>query len=188
VRATKSGGAREDYNRASDLVSSLLTRWNAAEGRSDVSLAAALGSSTQAPERLAQLAAYGDDAPLQLARLEQFRAETERIVPSALVAISSADHAALGRLAVESQQRAEVALRNQIPETMFLTRAAMAAGAHASTAFGAGFGGAVWAIVDTADADAVEARWRASYEQAFPERARRAAWMRGRPVAGVAWP
>ena len=188
VRATKTGGAREDYNRAADLVRTLLTRWNAAEGRSDVSLAAALNSSPQASERLTQLASYGDDAPLQLARLDQFRAETERIVPAALVAISSADGAALGRLGVESQQRAEVALRNQIPETMFLTRAAMDAGAHASTAFGAGFGGAVWAIVDTADADAVEERWRASYEQSFPERARRAAWIRGRPVAGVNWP
>lgn len=188
VRATKTGGARDDYNRASDLVRSLLTRWNASEGRADPSLACALRSAPDAVERMARVASGTDEAPWHLARLEQFRAETERIVPGALAAIGAADATALGRLAVESQQRAEVALRNQIPETTFLARAAMAAGAHGATAFGAGFGGAVWAIADTAALDAVEARWSASYAAAFPQRAAAAAWIRVRPVAGVAWP
>jgi galactokinase len=64
----------------------------------------------------------------------------------------------------------------------------MAAGAHAATAFGAGFGGAVWAIVDTDQLGEVEARWSALYADAFPERASKAAWIPVRPVAGVAWP
>ncbi len=188
VRATKTGGALDDYNRASDLVRSLLTRWNEETGRADISLAAALRSSTDASERLTAIAAHSALAPRYLARIEQFRAETERIVPAALVAISSADGPALGRLAVESQQRAECALRNQVPETMFLARTAMHAGAHASSSFGAGFGGAVWAIVDSAAAPEVQARWCAEYDRSFPSRAGKASWLTVRPAAGVAWP
>lgn len=188
VRATKTGGARDDYNRAADLVRSLLALWNRATDRTDHSLAAALASSPGAEDQLIRIAAGSDEAPRHLARIEQFRAETGRVVPAALVAISSGDAAALGRLAVESQQRAECALRNQVPETSFLARAAMDAGAHAASAFGAGFGGAVWAIADAARAEEVCARWSATYAAAFPARSAKAAWLTLRPVAGVDWP
>lgn len=187
VRATKTGGARDDYNRASDLVRALLGHWNRSEGRTDHSLAAALGSSRDALSRMTRLASVTDEAPRHLARLQQFCAETGRIVPAALTAISGGDGAALGRLGVESQQLAECALGNQVPETKFLARAAMDAGAHASTAFGAGFGGAVWAIADVARAEEVRATWRATYERAFPARAARSAWLTLRPVAGAGW-
>jgi galactokinase len=187
VRATKTGGAQADYNRAADLVHALLAQWNAATGRTDCSLATALNSSADAGDVLERLAANSSDAPLQLARLAQFRAETERVVPGALAAISAADGAALGRLAVESQQGAETALRNQVPETMLLARAAMASGAHAASAFGAGFGGAVWAIVDTSAAEGVTERWRALYAAAFPSRVHKAEWYTLRPAAGVRW-
>ena len=140
------------------------------------------------PPAIRDLARNAPDAPWFLARIEQFRAETERIVPQALVAFETADAGLLGRLAVESQQRAETALRNQIPETMFLARAAMAAGAHGATAFGAGFGGAVWAVVDTAAAADVTARWQDYYAKAFPQRAGKAEWILARPGAGVQWP
>ena len=146
-----------------------------------------MSSSTNAAEALERLAANSGDAPLQLARLAQFRAETERVVPGALAAISAADGAALGRLAVESQQGAETALRNQVPETKFLARAAMASGAHAASAFGAGFGGAVWAIVDTVVASEITERWRAAYAKAFPSRAAKSEWYTLRPAAGVRW-
>ena len=188
VRATKTGGARDEYNRVSDLVRSLLVRWNGETHRADLSLAAALGSCPDASEHMVRLASHTDEAPLHLARLEQFLAETRRIVPGALAAIGAGDGAALGRLAVESQQRAECALRNQVPETEFLARTAMHAGAHAASAFGAGFGGAVWAIVDTDDAHEVESKWSAEYAREFPARASRAAWLRLRPGPGVAWP
>lgn len=188
VRATKTGRARDDYNRASDMARSMLDDWNKATARADISLASALRSSGDAHEHLRYLASHADDAPWRLARLEQFLAETARIVPGALVAISAADGIALGRLAVESQQRAETALRNQVPETMFLARSAMAVGAHAASAFGAGFGGAVWAIADTDRSDEVRSRWSAAYAKEFPARATKAAWLRLRPGAGVDWP
>lgn len=188
VRATKTGGARDDYNRAADQLRGIVAEWNRVTGRTDLSLRAALRSSAGAPERLAQIARGLDDPDGAIARIAQFRAETERLVPEALAAFAAADAHALGALAVESQQGAEVVLRNQVPETCFLARAAMAAGAHAASAFGAGFGGAVWAIAERADADAVLVRWRAAYADAFPHHAARAQFLAVRPVAGVRWP
>ena len=188
VRATKSGGAREDYNRAADLVRDLLARWNRASRRLDPSLGCALRSAPDAPARMEQVARNAPDAPWHLARLAQFRDETERVVPEALRAFATADGALLGRLAVASQQGAETALRNQVPETSFLPRAAMAAGAHAASAFGAGFGGAVWAVCDAAEAPEVIARWKRHYAQAFPNRAGKAEWLALRPSDGVRWP
>lgn len=187
VRATKTGGAQADYNRAADTVRALVARWNAWTGRTDESLAAALASSPDAPDALARLTQRFDDAPWALARLAQFRRETECVVPGALAAISAADGAALGRWAVESMQGAETALHNQVPETSFLARAAMASGAHAASAFGAGFGGAVWAIVDADEAEGVQQRWREAYRRAFPARATKAEWLSLVPAAGVRW-
>lgn len=188
VRATKSAGARDDYNRASDEVRQLLARWNALTHRLDASIGSALRSSPDAAARLAAIARHEPDGPWAEARLDQFRAETERIVPEALAAFATADAAALGRLSVESQQRAETALHNQVPETSFLARAALAAGAHGASAFGAGFGGAVWAVCDREAADAVTARWKASYARAFPQRAGKADWLVLRPGAGAQVP
>lgn len=187
VRATKTGGAQGDFNRAADLVRTLVSRWNTVMRRQDVSLSAALASAPDAPERMERLAQGYDDAPWTLARLAQFRRETEIVVPGALAAISAGDAGALGRWAVESQQGAETALRNQVPETMFLARAAMACGAHGASSFGAGFGGAVWAIVDTTALDDVQERLHASYRRAFPTRANKAEWFAMRPAAGVRW-
>lgn len=187
VRATKTGGAQADFNRAADLVRGLVSSWNDETGRADASLAAALESSADAPERLERLAGRSGDAPWLLARLAQFRRETEQVVPGALAAVSAVDGEALGRWAVESQQGAETALRNQVPETMFLARAAMASGAIASSAFGAGFGGAVWAICLRDAADELRERWQALYARDFPARAAKADWLSLRPSAGVRW-
>ena len=187
VRATKTGGAQADYNRAADLVRGLVQRWNRVTGRADISLAAALSSSPDAGEQLERLAHRTDEAPWLTARLAQFRRETEHVVPGALAAVSAVDSVALGRWGVESQQGAETALRNQVPETMFLCRAAMACGAHASSAFGAGFGGAVWAIANAVEAEEVLTCWKREYARAFPARAAKAEWMTLRPAAGLRW-
>lgn len=187
VRATKTGAAQADYNRAADLVHGLLARWNAVQRRQDVSLAAVLASGPDARAELDRIVQASSDAPVLAARLAQFERETAHVVPGALEAIRTADAAALRQWAVESMQGAETALRNQVPETMFLARSAVAAGAHASSAFGAGFGGAVWAICDVHEVDAVGERWRALYARHFPARAGKAEWLRLRPSAGVRW-
>jgi len=57
------------------------------------------------------------------------------------------DGAALGGLVDRSQELTTTHLRNQVPETIFLAKAAREEGAIAASAFGAGFGGSVWALV-----------------------------------------
>jgi galactokinase len=109
--------------------------------------------------------------PAELAaRVAQFREETDVIVPGVGDALRDRDFAALGGLVDRSQELAERVLGNQIPETMFLAREARASGAVAASAFGAGFGGAVWAMVAEAAAEEFARRLGASYARAFPAR------------------
>ena len=161
VAARKTAGAREPYNRLSAGAALLLEAWNR-EGARAVSLAEALRSSHRAAERLKALADRASTAEASASwlrdRLEHFVREDARIVP-ALTAFAERDAARLGELAAASQADAESLLCNQVPATSALAAAARERGAFASRSFGAGFGGAVWALVDAADADAFAARW-----------------------------
>ena len=105
------------------------------------------------------------------ARQAQFRRECDELVPAALAAIGSGDAGALGAAARESQNAAESVLGNQIEETVALVRLAEESGAFAASAFGAGFGGAVWAAAPADTAGAVLERWRNAYAAQFPGRA-----------------
>jgi len=184
VTATKTGNARARYNRVADSTRALLRAWNAATDRDDDTLAGALASASDAGERLARLAEQGveqfDGAYLG-PRFAQFREEVEVIVPRAGDAMRDGDFAALGAFVDRSMAMAESALRNQVAETSFLARTAREHGAVAASAFGAGFGGAVWAMVRTADADAFVETWRAEYLARFPHRADHALWLVTRP-------
>jgi galactokinase len=111
-----------------------------------------------------------------LERRAQFREETDVIVPGAADAFRDRDWPALGALVDRSQAMAEAVLRNQVPETIHLARSARELGAIAASAFGAGFGGAVWAMIPRSESDRFIAAWRAAYERAFPGRRARAKW------------
>ena len=73
-----------------------------------------------------------------------------------------------------SQHGAELALENQITETVRLCSLARELGAVASSAFGAGFGGSVWAMLPDAHAERFASRWRDRYVKLFPNVAHRA--------------
>ena len=105
----------------------------------------------------------------------------DRSMAMAEHALRDRDLETLGARVDRSMAMAERGLKNQVPETSFLARAARERGAVAASAFGAGFGGAVWAMVRTTDADAFVAAWRAAYADAFPRRAARAHWLVTRP-------
>jgi galactokinase len=64
---------------------------------------------------------------------------------------------------LRSQAMAEEALENQVPQTVWLAKQACALGAAGATAFGAGFGGAVWALVTNGGAAKFATAWNASY-------------------------
>ncbi len=184
VGATKTGNARRDYNRAADAMRALTSGWNLLTGRQDNTVAEALAARPDAGEQLAAIArkgsaAFADDYLVR--RLAQFREEVQVIVPGVGDALRDRDFASLGQLVDRSQELAERALGNQVSETMALVRAAREGGAAAASAFGAGFGGAVWAMVPGAAAEAFVREWRGAYGLAFPGRAQNARWLVTRP-------
>jgi galactokinase len=110
-------------------------------------------------------------------RLAQFREECEVIVPSVAHALRVRDLAKIGSLVDRSQSLAESALENQVSETIHLARSARELGATAASAFGAGFGGAVWAMAPASAANDFIEAWRESYARAFPARAKSAKFL-----------
>jgi galactokinase len=172
VVAEKAGAARDLYNRASVATRVLLQIWNDREGRADGSLGAAMDSSSGAADRLrgyVRDARNGEYSPVVLAdRLDQFVEESTRIIPAAREALACGDLERFGALVDESQYNVERWLGNQVVETVALQRQARALGAAAASAFGAGFGGSVWALVRRDGAEEFAARWESRYRAAFP--------------------
>lgn len=91
--------------------------------------------------------------------------ESEVIIPQACDALAEQDMTAFGKLVDESQAAAENLLGNQVPETIWLAKHARELGAYAASAFGAGFGGSVWALVSRSDALQFAKCWREAYER-----------------------
>jgi galactokinase len=182
VAAEKTGAVRERYNRLSTMIVEILDRWEAAAGKRYPTIAAAIDASPDAADRIRQLLraeaagpggtdrARGSaaDAAARHARFEHFLLESNKLIPAAADALAEGDLARLGKLVDHSQQAAEKLLGNQIPETSFLARSARELGAVAASAFGAGFGGSVWALVPEVEAHAFRARWADAYAKQFP--------------------
>jgi galactokinase len=125
-------------------------------------------SSPDAADRLRQIVSDAETSEVDVLRqrLDHFLLENDRLVPNAVRALSAGKIASFGRVADESQRAAEDLLGNQIPETHLLAGLARQLGAAAASAFGAGFGGSVWALVETADAAAFAERWHEAYRTA----------------------
>ena len=188
IAANKTGSARERYNHASLLVEHLLARWQQATGRPDATLADALDAGPDAVARLRALAADVSAAwPAKafIARLEHFLVEERELLPAAFEAMRDGRLREFGVLVDRSQEAAEALLGNQVAETITLARLARDLGAHAASAFGAGFGGSVWALVDATRADVFKEQWLGAYGARHPEAARRAEAFVTRPGPGA---
>jgi galactokinase len=186
VAAEKTGAVRERYNRLSTMIVEILGRWQSATGERYRSLAAAIDASPGAAENIRQLlhaeagglgeagraSGPGAGSAERLARFGHFLLESDELIPAAADALAQDDLARLGTLVGRSQQAAERLLGNQVPETMFLAHKARELGAIAASAFGAGFGGSVWALVPEIEAHAFRAWWTDAYTAAFPVAAR----------------
>lgn len=185
VVAEKTGAALVAYNRASLSASRVLDVWRTTTGRDDATLDAALASSPGAADTLRaalRSTRAGDfTAEVLVKRLDQFESESRDILPRAADALAAGQLEAFGALVARSQDGAERWLGNQVPETVTLARDARRCGAIAASAFGAGFGGSVWAMVPSADVDGFIARWSAGYAQQHPGPARGAAFFETRP-------
>ena len=168
VVADKNAAAQEKYNRAARLVDDVMRAWREASGRADLWLADAVASSPDAPERIRRIL---EGTPALLERFEQFHVESDEIIPAVGDLLARGDVAGIGPLVDQSMERAVRLLKNQISETIALARSARTLGAAAASAFGGGFGGAVWALVRSGEADGFLSRWADDYRRAFPSRA-----------------
>jgi galactokinase len=175
VEADKTGGALEAYNRASFAGRKILEVWRRATARDDSSAAAAIASSSDAAERMREILSKSAEPDISsnvlVNRLAQFMEESNEIVPGVSDALAAGDLERVGVLMDRSQHLAETCLGNQTPETIELARSARSLGAAAASAFGAGFGGSVWALVASAKAEKFRERWAAQYREQFPARA-----------------
>jgi galactokinase len=181
VHASKTGEVRDHYNRLATEVVRLTELSRDATGREHGSLLTAIESPSGSLAQLRTRIAASPDAASLTARLDQFAAESTEIVAGVVDQLAEGDVDGIGPLVDRSQRLAEDTLANQVPETIALVRSARALGAAAASAFGAGFGGAVWALVRRDDLAGFLDRWRAVYLTQHPANAANAAFFGSDP-------
>ena len=177
IEAAKAGAAMARYNAASLSTRALVESWRASRRSAGVpaseklTLAGVLaqdpGSADAIREALRRHPSRDFDGATLERRLEHFITEDAR-VPVALDAIARCDRRAIGRLARATQEDAERLLQNQIPETSALAALALECGAFASSSFGAGFGGSVWALAPASEGEEILRAWRRRYLELYP--------------------
>src|SRR5688572_20244363 len=171
VHAPKCGAAKAKYNRVSLAAQRLVELWNKDTGRTDKMLGSVIANHHGAADRIRELAAKARGGAFTSTylkgRFEQFLAETFEIIPAASDALDRRSLAEFGVVVDHSMRLAEAHLGNQVPETVTLQRSARELGAVAASAFGAGFGGAVWALVAESEADAFLTQWSENYRKKY---------------------
>ena len=178
--AEKTGAARDQYNSASKLASDALKTWRMHTGKQDAYLAQAIANAAGGHDEVRQIIAQ-HAAPEVLERFDHFYAENEEVVPQAGDALEAQDVAKFGQVVDRSQLLTDTLLHNQVPQTIFLAKAAREHGAAAASAFGAGFGGSVWALVKNDEIPTFLQQWQDAYADAFPEEAARADFFQTHP-------
>lgn len=172
VSAEKTGDALDKYNRVSLRTAEILAIWRGVTGRADDTLLAGATSSPGAPERIREMLrkprSSAFSAQELVNRFDQFFIECTQIIPAVSHALAEGDVDKIGTLIDSSQDGAERLLGNQVPETILLARLARELGSAAATAFGAGFGGSVWALIKNNDVDRFISEWAERYRVRFP--------------------
>jgi galactokinase len=172
VHAEKTGSAKADYNRLSLQSRAIANLWREGTGQNLSDLGSILAADPEAVAKFRSLVRHLEEIDFQLHalvdRFEHFQQENEVIVPAAAAALEAGDIGQFGEWIDRSMELAESLLGNQIPETCFLAAEARQLGAMAASAFGAGFGGAVWALVSRARAETLMYHLKESYLRAFP--------------------
>ncbi len=101
-------------------------------------------------------------------RLRQFYLESCSIIPQVSEYLKQFEFEKIGDLIDKSHRNADEMLGNQTSETNFLQAKARELGAIAASAFGAGFGGSVYALVEKETAENFMEKWKTQYREKFP--------------------
>jgi galactokinase len=175
IVADKTGAAMDKYNRVARRAAAVVDLWNRETGRRDPHLAAVLAADDDADQRLRTILQTTHHpvftAEELTSRFEQFLVESEHIIPAVPEDLRGASLRDFGALVDRSQSLGAAQLMNQTAETIWLAQRARETGALAASAFGAGFGGSVWALVPEIDAAAWLSDWSAAYRREFPDAA-----------------
>ncbi|NOZ73980.1 MAG: galactokinase [FCB group bacterium] len=178
VEARKTGTARNQYNRAAMMVEFIVRTWQRETGLADVSLKAIISRGEEAFRELCRIIDRTSGTSFTAVelrkRLEHFIIENEEIVRPAGKALLNGNLTVFGRLTDRSQEISAALLGNQIRETIFLVRKARKLGAVAASAFGAGYGGSVWALIKKESAGTFLEKWSDNYHRIFPGLAEKA--------------
>ncbi len=100
-------------------------------------------------------------------RLTQFYLESYEIIPQVSALLADQKIEQIGDLIDRSHRNADIMLGNQTVETNYLQDTARNFGAAASSAFGAGFGGSVYALVNKKMVKNFLEVWREQYMKKF---------------------
>ncbi|HQU92022.1 MAG TPA: galactokinase family protein [Pyrinomonadaceae bacterium] len=176
VIAEKTGKAREKYNRISRMATEITNTGGAAPLSKLIDYVGI--------DRMREIIFNGrfSFSRRQIQdRIEHFQEENYEIIPAVIDLMSNGRLHETGELIDRSQRNAESFLHNQTQETVYLQRSARSIGAIAASAFGAGFGGSVYAIVATSDAENFTSEWRAEYLKRFPQHASTSEFFTTRP-------
>lgn len=173
VRAEKTGGARDDFNRVSQRARLVVDHLNRHWGTRYALMRDIIAEQGRTPERLmatVQEALRPTDPALNLfARFVQFYEEDQVLIPGAATALKTQDCKTLGTIISRSHELSRTHLRNILPEIDYLQQSALSLGAVAASGFGAGFGGSVYALTAARDQNAFLRSWRESYLRTFPQ-------------------
>jgi galactokinase len=190
VIADKTGSARAKYNRASALAAEVTSLWNGATGHDDPHMAAMVARCDGDPDPILTVLAEAESRRFStedlIRRFRHFYTENYEIIPAATDALATGDMNAFAATVNRSQRAGVRLLGNQIAETESLADLALANGALAASAFGAGFGGSVWALVSDDQAAAFLENWSAAYLTRFPAHREGARFFRTRPGPAAA--
>lgn len=157
VMAEKTGDAKEKYNRLSLLTQEICRKFD-----DKLTLAEIIEK-----YGIETVKAKLNNQDL-LNRVSHFYAENFEIIPKISALLENSEFEKIGELIDLSHRNADKLLGNQTPETNFLQQNAREIGAIASSAFGAGFGGSVYAVVKKSTAENFLQEWRINYIAKFP--------------------
>lgn len=165
VKAAKTGDAMQKYNRVSQMVSEIVSKWPGGHA----TLAEIIErEGIDEVERFARGTALPFPESEVIDRVRQFYSENYALMDQVSALLERGEVEKVGGLIDLSQRNAERYLKNQTDETVFLQRTARELGAAAASAFGAGFGGSVYALVKASDARRIREEWRRRYITEFP--------------------
>lgn len=187
VLAEKTGPALEKYNTVSTRAAQTCAAYNAFYGTSHNTLADVAREDTALSaqavlDRFAAIPQAAAGPGHLLDRFRQFLTESEELIPRATDALASGNLSEFGRLADLSHANSRQFLWNIIPETDWLQQSARQLGAQAASAFGAGFGGSVYALVRAVEAAEFQGAWERGYLARFPRHRGAALWLTTRPA------